>query len=66
MGDQGLITPEMKDQALENVANDEESIDKKMEQKRQKQLTKLRNKMNDKRRKVLSIFRLDYVNLFSI
>ena len=54
MEDQGLISSDNKDSALEELTWTENHIEKKMDQKRQKQIAQLKQKMANRRRKVRS------------
>lgn len=54
MEDQGLISSDNKDSALEELTWTENHIEKKMDQKRQKQIAQLKQKMANRRRKVKS------------
>lgn len=49
-----MISSDTKDSALEELAWKENNIQKKMDQKRQKQLAQVRQKMANRRRKVKS------------
>lgn len=55
MEQQEVITPEAKDKTVEKVKDAVSNIEKNMELTKQKQLTQLRNRLSNRRRKV-SVF----------
>ena len=52
MEDQGLITTVVKDQALQELEEAESSIETKIDTKKKKQLSWLRNRLNKTKQKV--------------
>lgn len=66
MEQQELITPQVKDETAEKVRETTADIQKDMELKKQKHLSQLQNRLNNKRQKVAPSYLTSAMNMYTL